>query len=381
MKRRLLLMTEIISPYRIPVFNALAAHLEIDLHVLFLSETDPSLRQWHVYKEEIRFAYDVLPSFRRRLGRFNLLLNHGGVAALQRLRPDVILCAGYSYLASWQVAYWARRTRVPLLLWAESTAADQRRGHAIVEALKRHYLRMCSGFIAAGQSSRQYFRQFGIPDRLIFTAPDAVDNAFFRTRADAARRDGPALRAQLGLPARYFLNVGRLIEVKGVFDLLEAYAKLDGQLRANVSLVFVGDGVAKPELVARARQIAPGHVDFRGFLQRDDLPAVYALAEALVFPTHTDPWGLVVNEAMASGLPVIATDVAGCTPDLVLDSVTGWVVPAKDPARLAEALSRLATHPEQAAHMGCQAARKIQDHSPEACARGIADAVLMSKLQ
>jgi glycosyltransferase involved in cell wall biosynthesis len=245
-----------------------------------------------------------------------------------------------------------------------------------VEALKRHYLRMCSGFVAAGQSSRQYFRQFGIPDRLIFTAPDAVDNPFFRTRADAARRDSLALRARLGLPARYFLIVGRLIEIKGVCDLLEAYAKLDGQLRANVSLVFVGDGVAKPELVARARQISPGHVDFRGFLQRDDLPAVYALAEALVFPTHTDPWGLVVNEAMACGLPVIATDVAGCTPDLVLDSVTGLVVPAKDPVRLAEALSRLVTHPAQAAQMGCQAARKIEDYSPAACANGMAEAAL-----
>jgi glycosyltransferase involved in cell wall biosynthesis len=375
-KCRLLLITEIIAPYRIPVFNALAAHPEIDLHVLFLAETDPALRQWHVYKDEIRFAYEVLPSFRQRLGGFNLLLNQGVAASLQRLQPGVILCGGYNYLASWQAAYWARRMRVPFLLWVESTSADQRRGHASVEALKRHFLRLCTGFVVAGLSSRQYMRQFGIADRLIFMAPDAVDNEFFRKGAEAARGNSRALREQLRLPPRYFLNVGRLIAVKGVFDLLEAYAKLEAQLRENVSLVFVGDGVAKPELEARARQIAPGHVDFRGFLQRDDLPAVYALAETLVFPTHSDPWGLVVNEAMACGLPVIATDVAGCTPDLVLDSVTGWVVPANNPARLAEALSRVSTHPDQATQMGRQAARKIDDHSPAACANGMAEAAL-----
>jgi glycosyltransferase involved in cell wall biosynthesis len=376
MKCRLIVITEIIAPYRIPVFNTLATHPEIDLLVVFLSETDPSLRQWHIYKEEIRFRYQVLPSFRWRLGRYNLLLNRRVAATLSRITPDVILCGGYTYLAAWQAASWAHRHRVPLLLWTESTAADQRHLRPAVEALKRRFLRRCAGFAAAGQSSRQYLQQFGIADRNIFTAPDAVDNDYFCTRAEIARNDALTVKHQLNLPPRYFLNVGRLIEAKGVFDLLEAYAKLDAELRSIVSLVFVGNGVAQSELARRAEAISPGRVEFRGFLQREELPAVYALAEVLVFPTHSDPWGLVVNEAMASGLPVIATDVAGCTPDLVLDSITGFVVPAHNPDRLAEALLRVATDREQTLQMGRQAALKIQDHSPAACAAGMAEAAL-----
>ena len=82
MTQRLVILTEIISPYRIPLFNALARHPGVDLHVIFLAETDPSLRKWRIYKEEIQFSYQVLPSWRKRVGRYNWLLNRGVGAAL-----------------------------------------------------------------------------------------------------------------------------------------------------------------------------------------------------------------------------------------------------------------------------------------------------------
>jgi len=87
MKRRLTLITEIIAPYRVPVFNALAAREDIELHVIFLSHTDTSLREWNVPLDEIRFSYEVLPSFRRRIGKYNLLVNRGLKKALERSRP------------------------------------------------------------------------------------------------------------------------------------------------------------------------------------------------------------------------------------------------------------------------------------------------------
>ena len=107
MTTRVAIITEIIAPYRIPVFNALAQRKGIDLHVIFLSENDPSLRQWRVYKKDIHFEYEVLPSWRCHVGRHNLLLNRGMLAALNRVSPDVILCGGYNYPASWQAALWA----------------------------------------------------------------------------------------------------------------------------------------------------------------------------------------------------------------------------------------------------------------------------------
>jgi glycosyltransferase involved in cell wall biosynthesis len=375
MRRRLVLITEIIAPYRIPVFNALAARPEVDLHVIFLSETDPSLRQWHVHTNEIRFSYEVLPSLRKRIGKYNVLLNRSVTRALDRARPEVVVCGGYNYVASWQAARWAKRHAIPFLLWTESTGADQRRQHFLVEKLKRSFFSLCTAFVVPGTSSRQYLHKFNIPDSTIFTAPNAMDLGLFAETANAARVNSGAARRDCSLPERYFLNVGRLVALKGVLELLDAYSQLDPTIRIDVGLVFAGDGLLKDELARRASKINPGTVRFTGFLQKDRLPEIYALADAFVFPTLSDPWGFVVNEAMACGLPVIATDVAGCVADLVQHGETGLVVAAHDVAGLSSAMAKLATDAPRRARMGEHGAGRIQHFSPAAWAEGMAKAV------
>lgn len=370
---KLVIVTEIIAPYRIPVFNALARRPEIDLHVIFLSENDASLRQWRVYKDEINFQYEVLPSWRQRFGRHNVLLNRGVFSALNKIRPDVILCGGYNYLASWQLACWARVHRVPMLLWSESTALDKRRGRRLVEFMKRRFLSLCRAFVVPGRSALQYLKDLGIPDGRIFTAPNAVDIQLFAALAEEARRGELQVRARLSLPLRYFLYVGRLVRAKGVFDLVEAYAQLDDEIRAKVGLVFVGDGADRSKLLERASQITPGTIQFFGFVQREGLPEFYALADALIFPTHSDTWGLVVNEAMSCGLPVIATSVAGCVVDLVQDGWNGFVVPPRDATQLATAMARLAGNSGLRTEMGFRSRERVAGYSPEAWAEGLVE--------
>ena len=372
---KLAIITEIIAPYRIPVFNALAQRRELDLSVIFLSENDPSLRQWQVYKDEIKFQYDVLPSWRRRFGRYNLLINRGMLSALNKINPDAVLCGGYNYLASWQAAYWARAHRVPLLLWSESTGLDMRRRYWPIEFLKRRFLSLCKAFVVPGRSSLQYLKDLGTPDERIFTAPNAVDIQLFAGVAAAAMRDESKVRARHSLPSRYFLYVGRLVRAKGVFDLVEAYAKLNDEIRDKISLVFVGEGDDHSELMERTAQIVSGAIQFSGFVHRERLPEFYSLADVLVFPTHSDPWGLVVNEAMSCGLPVIVTSVAGCAADLVQDGRNGFVVPPGDVRQLASAMSRLAGDTGLRTEMGSRSRERIAANSPEAWADGLIKAV------
>ena len=240
MKLRLVIITEIIAPYRIPVFNALAKHPEIELRVIFLAKTDPSIRQWRVYTEEIRFAYEILPSWRTRLQKYNLLLNQKVVNALRKAEPDTIVCGGYNYLASWQALRWATRNHVRFVLWCESTANDHRSRHRMVERLKRNFFDKCDGCIVPGTAAESYARQMGVSPENIFISPNAVDNDLFASRANDARRNAPRLRAQLNLPARYFLFAGRLVKSKGVFELWEAYGSLSENLRSQFGLVFAG---------------------------------------------------------------------------------------------------------------------------------------------
>jgi glycosyltransferase involved in cell wall biosynthesis len=372
---KLVILTEIIAPYRIPVFNALAQRPEVDLHVIFLSENDPTLRQWQVYKDEIKFQYEVLPSWRRRLGRYNLLLNRGLFSSLNKIKPDAVLCGGYNYVASWQAAYWARSHRVPLLLWSESTAFDVRRSRFLVEFMKSRFLHSCGAFVVAGKSSLRYLKDLGISEEKIFTAPNAVDTVLFATLSGEARRDAPKVRERYSLPPRYFLYVGRIVRAKGVFDLLEAYAQLSAEVRAEIGLVFVGDGADRGALVERALQIAPGMIQFAGFVHRENLPEFYALAEALIFPTRSDPWGLVVNEAMSCSLPVIVTSVAGCAPDLVQNGWNGYVVAPADPSQLAAAMSRFMNEPASRIEMGSRSRERIEANSPDVWAEGLIKAM------
>jgi 1,2-diacylglycerol 3-alpha-glucosyltransferase len=372
---RLAIVTEIISPYRIPLFNALAETAGISPHVIFLAETDPALRQWHIYKQEMRFSYQVLSSWRRRLGNFNTLINWGLGRALQSASPDVILCGGYNYLASWQSLLWARMHSVPFLLWSESTAHDQRSGRPWVECMKSEFLRNCSGFVVPGISAREYLLSRGHKERSIFTALNAVDNDLYLRGADAARQNPARRKKELGLPQRYFLFVGRLVREKGVFDLLSAYASLDPSLRAAVGLVFAGDGAERRRLEEESRLISPGEVHFTGFVQRDQLAAYYGLADMLILPSHTEPWGLVVNEAMACGLPVLVSNAAGCAADLVRDQWNGATVHAGNVAQLSAVMRRLANDPDLRRLMGLRSAELIQQYSPRSWCIGLAGAV------
>ena len=377
MKFRLVILTELIAPYRIPVFNALSKISGIDLHVIFLAENDPGLRQWLIYKNEIEFSYQTLPSTRLRVAGRNILLNRGLQPALAAAAPHAVVCGGYNYLASWQARTWAKANHVSFLLWIESTGRDQRSNRLVIEFLKNKFIHDCDAFVVPGTSSSEYLQSFGVRPARIFAAPNAVDNGRFHHIAEDARRNAEGIREELGLPARYFLFCGRLVAEKGVFDLLDAYRRLGRSARETTGLVFVGDGPASRALQQTAADLQ--NVRFLGFQQRDQLARIMSLATALILPTHSDTWGLVVNEAMACGLPVVVSEVAGCAADLVRHGWNGFIVKPHDRCELIGALESLMHGQEATLHMGQNSLLHIHNFSAEACAAGLANAALAFK--
>lgn len=311
---------------------------------------------------------------------YNVLLNRGMAEALAKAKPEVVVIGGYSYVAMWQALQWAHKSSIPAFLWSESNAQDRRRGALAVEFLKRRFLRGCSGFIVPGKSSAEYLLTFGIPERVIFAAPNAVDNDFFGRAAADARRNARGLCAKLGLPERYYLFVGRMIPEKGIYELLQAYGQLEPGLRERIGLMHVGDGASRAACEKLAVEMTPGRIGFTGFVHREELATYYALADCLVFPTFSDPWGLVVNEAMACGLPVIATSVAGCVADLVQDGGNGWVVQAGDVAALSAAMKEIAIDDVRRVTMGKRSTERIAKYTAATWAEGFARAVTAREL-
>ena len=230
------------------------------------------------------------------------------------------------------------------------------------------------GVITAGRDGREFAMRYGVPSDRIHIARHVVDVDYFSSEAAKARQLRDGIRAELGLAGVVFIYVGRIWWGKGTRPLLAAYSRLEQELDDVTSLMIVGDG---PEQ-ARIDQIARSEglrVKFAGFHQKADLPRLYASGDVFVFPTLGDPYGLVVDEAMAAGLPVISTTAAGEIRERVLDGVNGYLVPPDDPRALAAAMQRLATDAGLRSQMGARSAEIIRAYTPDRWAAAFEEAV------
>jgi glycosyltransferase involved in cell wall biosynthesis len=358
---RIALVTEIPAPFRIPLFNALAAAPEVQLDVLFLAERDPR-RTYTVFRDEFRFRSRVVPGLGLHRGRHWLVFSAGTVGRLRRLGPDVVIVGGWNQPAFWLALAYARARRTPLVTWVESTAHDERPGFAPLEKAKRAMLAASAAVLVPGRASAQYVHSLGVPDERIAIAPNAVDLGIFGRRVAEARAARDELRKTLGLERCAFLYVGRLDPEKGLTFLLGAVAGLPADL------VVIGTGTEEERL----RQAAPPNVRFLGRLERDELVPWYAAADALVLPSTSEPWGMVLNEGAAAGLPLVATDAAGAALDLVDDGVNGFRVPAGNEAALRASLIGLAEDEELRRSAGERSREIAARFTPEAWARAVA---------
>nr|WP_231402782.1 glycosyltransferase family 4 protein [Caenimonas aquaedulcis] len=241
----------------------------------------------------------------------------------------------------------------------ESNALRRRPWH--VRALHRLLLRACDAFLPIGRASRAFYTGYGIADERLFDTPYFVDNARFAQAAEAARPQRAALRERWSIPAdaTCFCYAGKLEPKKRILDLLEALRQAVA-VNASTHLLVIGTG----ELMAQAREFVATHrlpVTFAGFLNQTEIPSAYAACDCLVLPSDFgETWGLVVNEAMACGLPAIVSDRVGCAGDLVGDGETGHVFPFADTAALARRLLAVASDPVRARAMGDAARRRVE---------------------
>jgi glycosyltransferase involved in cell wall biosynthesis len=210
----------------------------------------------------------------------------------------------------------------------------------------------------------------GIAPGRLFHAPYSVDNATLEAETQRLACARPELCGRYGLDPDLptFLFCGKLTAQKRVLSLLEAFlgAGLDGQAQ----LLYVGEGAMRTALERSIEEAGARHVRLIGFLNQSQMPLAYVLGQVLCLISEGETWGLVVNEALASGRPVIVTETVGCAPDLV-GAENGWTISLHDPRALAlvlrEAFQRRAEWPE----MGLAGRRRVAGHTYRAMAQGI----------
>jgi glycosyltransferase involved in cell wall biosynthesis len=372
---RVVLIHNFLPPHRVPLFEELATRFDLDVWILGAIK---SVREWEEPDTSNTVRIRSLPRMTMGLGsRYNaLLLSYTLPKELREARPDVLICCGWDTPAAFYAARWARCTGTPFIVWSGSTAAEDTRLRRMTRPLVRWYVQSAQAWLAYGARSKEYLIELGANADRVYCAHNTVDVAYYAIKRQTAEESAQELRQRWGLgESRVVLFVGNLLKLKGVRELIEAFARFHETL-ADTKLLLVGEG---EERTALEQQIVEhglsGQVVLTGFLDRETIATCYALADLLVLPSRSEVWGLVINEALASGVPVLATDVCGATADLIEDGVNGYVVQSDNAEALANTMTRHFAAPETHQQLRNAARKSVEQFTFAAAAHAFGQSV------
>lgn len=366
-RTRLAIFTTHPIQYQAPWFRALSVVPTLDVEVVFSYRPEAD-EQGKGFGKGFRWDIPLLEGYRHRTLAAARLAEAtpaivrrwalGIAGVLDDIRPDAVLILGWQELSLVRALLACKRRGIRVIMRGESNALKPR--PLAATWLHRGYLSLCDGFLAIGESNAQFYRNAGVASEKIRVAGYCVDNARFAEEARRLRRERAAIRQAWSIPAdkSCFAFVGKLEAKKRVRTFLEGlhFARRGG---ADVHGLVVGTGADMANAVefVEANRLP---VSFAGFLNQSEIAKAYVAADAIVLPSDFgETWGLVVNEAMATGLPAIVSDRVGCANDLVIDGETGLVVPFADVHALGAAVARLATDAAERFRMGGNAVRRV----------------------
>jgi glycosyltransferase involved in cell wall biosynthesis len=351
---RVALLTNILTPYRVPVYRELAATPGWELRVLLSAATEfDRRREFAEVAEGAAQGLDVEivggGSLRRPvLSRARqaseqgatLHLSIGVPSALRRFGPDVVVSAELG-VRTFLAALYARAAGVPLVVWSYRSRASACGAGRLRNAWGRGLLREARAVVGMGTQAREVLAALGVPADRIFDAPNAHDvegceRALASRDREACRA---ALRARGGARDRIALFAGRLVASKGVRELLAVWTGIPEALRRDWTLLLLGSGPLEREVQAAAARAPSGTIVHAPAVRASGVYDFYLGSDLLVVPSLAEPWGLVVNEAFACGLPALCSARAGCADDLLRPGENGWLFDPADATGFSRTLS------------------------------------------
>lgn len=338
-KYKVAFIHNIISPYRIPLFEELSAHPLIDLYVYFCAETHKN-RKWDVPKCG-NFNYSVLSGFTLEFSEVKYSVNPSIVLNLIKGKYDVIIISGNSDFTTHVTYFTSKLLRIPTIWWSEGIESTQSKLGKLISPLTKHIVKNVDAVIVPGSLSKKFHIKLGANPETVFLAPNIVNNKEFFESHSKFKPYVEQFKQKFNFPnKKIILYVGQLIQRKGVEYLIDAYALLKNEYN-NVCLVIVGDGVLKRELEKKCHDLHIQDIVFTGWVSEDQKIMYYSISDLFVLPTLEDVWGLVINEAMCCGLPVISTTKAGCSTDMITPSKNGYIVESSKTDQLYSAMKKI----------------------------------------
>jgi glycosyltransferase involved in cell wall biosynthesis len=289
-------------------------------------------------------------------------------SVLNRIQPDILVISGYSRVSMLFLVLWSKLNHKKAILLSESKKDDSIRSRW-VEQLKRWIIRGYHSALVGGKSHKNYLVDLGMPESAVFFGYDVVDNSVFH----------PDKNKNLIKPIQnnYFLTISRFVRKKNIPFLISSYAAY--RQRAGIDawdLVLCGDGQLRSTIEQQILELGLiSHVHLPGFLQQEQLLPYFAHAGSLIHASTQEQWGLVVNEAMAAGLPVIVSNRCGCFEDLVIEGVTGFGFNPENSQQLTDLMLKISSDNLTCKKLSDLALKHVQNFSPGYFARGLQSAI------
>ena len=353
------------APYRDPLFRRLAGLSGVELRVFYLQGKD-SVRGWNagLFDYPAEFVSCLTPE---RLYPLPLLgsVNPSIVRRLASFQPSVLVVYGHSYHSQYQAMRWASGRQVPYLLRCDRNPdsiifrrdGGAVRGRRFKEHIIRYFTTRAAGALTIGTANDRYWEHYGVPAERRFLAPIAVDNEVFRAAAEENRPLRREIRRSLDLPpGRLLMFAGRLAPEKNIERLLRAMSYCPA---GRFSLLILGSGPLEAALRQQGCRLGLENIFFRSFRPQAEVARVYAAVDGLILPSLSEGWGLVVNEAMASGLPVLVSQRCGCAVDLVREGENGFLFDPTSEKSISAALLRFADLPDDQLRAFSQESRRL----------------------
>lgn len=369
-----------------PLYTYLNAAEDIEVTVFYC--TDMSLRPSHMAGFGKSFSWDIdllsgydsifLNSRPRKLGGFFSLVVPEVWGVLRSGKYDAVIIHGHSYAVCWLVLAAAKVFGIRSMMRGDTHLGLERSGwrRALRKPIIGTFYRLFDRFLAVGSSNAAFYRALGVPAERISIFPYAVDNDRFSRESQLSDDERLHELSALGIPADrpIVLFASKFQPRKRPDDVLRAAAEL---IRRGVdfTLLLVGDGPTRPELERFVVEMRMDNVVFAGFINQSRLPTIYGICDVFVLPSMNEPWGLVVNEVMCAGKPVVVSKEIGCVPDLVVHGENGFLFSAGDVSGLANALQPLLTDPQLRKRMGDRSREIIGDWGYQQCLEGLRDAL------
>ncbi len=349
--KKVAIISEIPVPYRSPMFEMLSRESKCEIKVFYCAKTEYG-RDWDLdfrqnYDFEILSGWSI-PVKGKKL--FSFKINPSIWIKLSEGNFDALFIAGYAHFTMLSAIAWSMFNQVPYVIMSESQHLTTRSPFKrfVKKLLLQPVISNASAYLPTGTMSRDYLVSYGANKDKSFFFPNTPDIDRFQEKIKSLEGEKKKIKENLALPSgKVILYIGRLIEVKGVDVLIRAFEKLKKESpENNAVLLIAGDGPQRKELEKYVEDHHIADVFFVGFVQLETLPELYSIADIFVLPSSYEPWGVVVNEALACGLPVVTTTSVGAYPDLVKEDVNGKVVPPKDSSKLCSAIRHILENPE-----------------------------------